>query len=59
MYFQLFRIDLKQMYKGLSIVENRILMDGIEADACVTSDSSGKASFSGLESGIYLVVGKS
>lgn len=57
--FPHYSIDLKQDVQGAAnALENRILMDGIEADACVTSDSSGKASFSGLESGIYLVVGK-
>lgn len=57
--FSNYSIDLKQDVQGAAnALENRILMDGIEADACVTSDSSGKASFSGLESGIYLVVGK-
>lgn len=57
--FSRYSIDLKQDVQGAAnALENRILMDGIEADACVTSDSSGKASFSGLESGIYLVVGK-
>lgn len=57
--FSQYSIDLKQDVQGAAnALENRILMDGIEADACVTSDSSGKASFSGLESGIYLVVGK-
>lgn len=57
--FSHYSIDLKQDVQGAAnALENRILMDGIEADACVTSDSSGKASFTGLESGIYLVVGK-
>ena len=57
--FSNYSVDLKQDVQGAAnALENRILMDGIEADACVTSDSSGKASFSGLESGIYLVVGK-
>lgn len=57
--FSRYSIDLKQDAQGAAnALENRILMDGIEADACVTSDSSGKASFTGLESGIYLVVGK-
>lgn len=57
--FSRYSIDLKQDVQGATnALENRILMDGIEADACVTSDSSGKASFTGLESGIYLVVGK-
>lgn len=57
--FSHYSIDLKQDVQGAAnALENRILMDGIEADACVNSDSSGKVSFSGLESGIYLVVGK-
>lgn len=57
--FSHYSINLKQDVQGAAnALENRILMDGIEADACVTSDSSGKASFTGLESGIYLVVGK-
>lgn len=57
--FSNYSIDLKQDVQGAAnALENRILMDGIEADACVTSDSSGKASFTGLETGIYLVVGK-
>lgn len=57
--FSHYSIDLKQDVQGAAnALENRILMDGIEADACVTSDSVGNASFSGLESGIYLVVGK-
>ena len=57
--FSRYSIDLKQDVQGAAnALENRILMDGIEADACVTSDSSGKSSFTGLESGIYLVVGK-
>lgn len=57
--FSHYSIDLKQDVQGAAnALENRILMDGIEADACVTSDSSGMASFSGLETGIYLVVGK-
>ena len=57
--FSGYSVDLKQDVQGAAnALENRILMDGIEADACVTSDSSGKASFTGLESGIYLVVGK-
>ena len=52
-------MDLKHDVQGsANALENRILKDGIEADAYATSDSSGKASFSGLESGIYLVVGK-
>ena len=57
--FSNYSVDLKQDVQGAAnALENRILMDGIEADAYATSDSSGKASFSGLESGIYLVVGK-
>lgn len=57
--FSRYSIDLKQDVQGAAnALENRILMDRIEADACVTSDSSGKASFTGLETGIYLVVGK-
>lgn len=57
--FSNYSVDLKQDVQGAAnVLENRILMDGIEADAYATSDSSGKASFSGLESGIYLVVGK-
>ena len=57
--FSQYSIDLKQDVQGAAnALENRILMDGIEADAYATSDSSGKAGFSGLESGIYLVVGK-
>ena len=57
--FSHYSIDLKQDVQGAAnALENRILMDGIEADACVTSDSVGNASFIGLESGIYLVVGK-
>lgn len=57
--FSHYSIDLKQDVQGAAnALENRILMDGIEVDACVTSDSVGNASFSGLESGIYLVVGK-
>lgn len=57
--FSHYSIDLKQDVQGAAnALENRILMDGIEADACVTSDSVGNASFTGLESGIYLVVGK-
>lgn len=57
--FSRYSIDLKQDVQGAAnALENRILMDGIEADACVTSDSVGNASFTGLESGIYLVVGK-
>lgn len=57
--FSNYSVDLKQDVQGAAnALENRILMDGIEADAYATSDSSCKASFSGLESGIYLVVGK-
>lgn len=57
--FSRYSVDLKQDVQGAAnALENRILMDGIEADACVISDSVGNASFSGLESGIYLVVGK-
>ena len=57
--FSNYSVDLKHDVQGAAkALENRILMDGIEADAYATSDSSGKASFSGLESGIYLVVGK-
>ena len=57
--FSQYSIDLKQDVQGAAnALENRILMDGIEADACVTSDSLSTANFTGLESGIYLVVGK-
>lgn len=57
--FSRYSIDLKQDVQGAAnALENRILMDGIEADASNSSDSSYKASFTGLESGIYLVVGK-
>lgn len=57
--FSNYSVDLKQDVQGAAnALENRILMDGIEADAYATSDSSGKTGFSGLESGIYLVVGK-
>lgn len=57
--FSHYSIDLKQDVQGAAnALENRILMDGIEADASNSSDSSYKASFSGLETGIYLVVGK-
>lgn len=57
--FSHYSIDLKQDVQGAAnALENRILMDRIEADACVTSNSVGNASFTGLESGIYLVVGK-
>lgn len=57
--FSHYSIDLKQDVQGAAnALENRILMDGIEADASGFSDSSCKASFTGLEAGIYLVVGK-
>lgn len=57
--FSNYSVDLKHDVQGAAnALENRILMDGIEADAYAASDSSGKASFFGLESGIYLVVGK-
>ena len=57
--FSHYSIDLKQDVQGAAnALENRILMDGIEADASVTSDSLSTASFTGLETGIYLVVGK-
>lgn len=57
--FSQYSIDLKQDVQGAAnALENRILMDGIKADASGFSDSSCNASFSGLESGIYLVVGK-
>lgn len=57
--FSNYSVDLKQDVQGAAnALENRILMDGIEADAYATSDSSGKTGFFGLESGIYLVVGK-
>lgn len=57
--FSQYSIDLKQDVQGAAnALENRILMDGIEADACVTSDSLSTASFYGLTTGIYLVVGK-
>lgn len=57
--FSQYSIDLKQDVQGAAnALENRILMDGIEADASGFSDSLGNASFSGLESGIYLIVGK-
>lgn len=57
--FSRYSIDLKQDVQGAAnALENRILMDGIEADASNSSDSSYKASFTGLETGIYLVVGK-
>lgn len=57
--FSHYSIDLKQDVQGAAnALENRILMDGIEADASVTSDSLSTANFTGLETGIYLVVGK-
>lgn len=57
--FSNYSVDLKHDVQGAAnALENRILMDGVEADAYATSDSSGKTGFSGLESGIYLVVGK-
>lgn len=57
--FSRYSIDLKQDAQGAAnALENRILMDGIEADASNSSDSLYKASFTGLETGIYLVVGK-
>lgn len=57
--FSQYSIDLKQDVQGAAnALENRILMDGIEADACVTSDSLSTANFTGLTTGIYLVVGK-
>ena len=57
--FSHYSIDLKPDVQGAAnALENRILMDGIEADASVTSDSLSTASFTGLETGIYLVVGK-
>ena len=57
--FSNYSVDLKQDVQGAAnALENRILMDGIEADASNSSDSSYKASFTGLEAGIYLVVGK-
>ena len=57
--FSHYSIDLKQDLQGAAnALENRILMDGIEADVSNSSDSSYKASFTGLETGIYLVVGK-
>lgn len=57
--FSHYSIDLKQDVQGAAnALENRILMDGIEADASNSSDSSCKASFTDLETGIYLVVGK-
>ena len=57
--FSNYSIDLKQDVQGAAnALENRILMDGIEADASGFSDSFCKASFTGLTTGIYLVVGK-
>lgn len=57
--FSDYSIDLKQDVQGAAnALENRILMDNIQADASGFSDSLGNASFSGLESGIYLIVGK-
>lgn len=57
--FSQYSIDLKQDVQGAAnALENRILMDGIEADASGFSDSLCNASFTDLESGIYLVVGK-
>ena len=57
--FSHYSIDLKQDVQGAAnALENRILMDGIEADASNSSDSFCKASFTGLTTGIYLVVGK-
>lgn len=57
--FSHYSIDLKQDVQGAAnALENRILMDEIEADASVTSDSLSTASFTVLETGIYLVVGK-
>lgn len=57
--FSHYSIDLKQDVQGAAnALENRILMDGIKADASGFSDSLSNASFSGLETGIYLVVGK-
>lgn len=57
--FSDYSIDLKQDVQGAAnALENRILMDNIQADVSGFSDSLCKASFSGLESGIYLVVGK-
>lgn len=57
--FSQYSIDLKQDVQGAAnALENRILMDGIEADASVTSDSLSTANFTGLTTGIYLVVGK-
>ena len=57
--FSQYSIDLKQDVQGAAnALENRILMDGIEADASGFSDSLGNANFTGLTTGIYLVVGK-
>lgn len=57
--FSQYSIDLKRDVQGAAnALENRILMDGIEADASGFSDNFCKASFSGLTTGIYLVVGK-
>lgn len=57
--FSQYSIDLKRDIQGAAnALENRILMDGIEADASGFSDSLCKASFTGLTTGIYLVVGK-
>ena len=57
--FSQYSIDLKQDVQGAAnALENRILMDGINATASLSSDSSGNASFTGLTTGIYLVVGK-
>lgn len=56
--FSNYSIDLKHDVQGsANALENRILKDGIEEDAFVSSASSGKACFTGLMSGIYLVVG--
>lgn len=56
--FSNYSIDLEHDVQGsANALENRILKDGIEEDASVSSKSSGKASFTGLISGIYLVVG--
>ena len=57
--FSQYSIDLKQDVQGAAnALENRILMDGINATASLSSDSSGNASYTGLTTGIYLVVGK-
>lgn len=57
--FSQYSIDLKRDVQGAAnALENRILMDGIEADASVFSDSLCNANFTGLTTGIYLVVGK-